>query len=440
MRKIILSIVGCFIALIAIAQVAPYPVSSTTGKLYLQITNKNDTVYVFMFNGITANDTIKYTGPASNADWFKYSEPINITGNYFTDLTNLKDSTGYILVVDNKKTNVWVIDYKKHLPVFTSFEPENNPGIQCENVKLLYSPNLLLNYSTPDNKSYPLERDFTITYKTLYWENGAWSLPKDTNVTVNFPANEISVPAPLCKTYFTISGDQYATDLGLKPFTKISLEYNAIAVECHITTKVTDRKRLDSDENEDKAPNDAKTIDFSAPIEVEFLSNGNEPAKYYKWDIYKDKQLIISRTDVDHRYTFNEAGTYKVTLTVTSDSKCTYSDSITVTASVSQIQVPNVFTPNGDGVNDEFRIAYKSILTFDCWVYNRWGRLVYHWNDPRKGWDGNINGREATPGPYFYVIKAVGSDDEIYTKNKKEYTRKKEYLLKGDINLLRGKE
>jgi gliding motility-associated-like protein len=133
--------------------------------------------------------------------------------------------------------------------------------------------------------------------------------------------------------------------------------------------------------------------------------------------------LIVKRTDKDQRYTFTDAGTYTVKLTV-SNSICSYSDSITVITSVSEIYVPNVFTPNGDGFNDEFRVAYNSLISFQCWVYNRWGRQVYYWNDPTKGWDGNINGKKAVPGAYFYIIKAVGSD-------------KKVYKLKGDINLLR---
>jgi len=91
------------------------------------------------------------------------------------------------------------------------------------------------------------------------------------------------------------------------------------------------------------------------------------------------------------------------------------------------LEVPNVFTPNGDGINDEFRVAYQSLTKFEAWIYNRWGRLVYHWNDPQKGWDGNIGGKKAAEGAYFYVIKAVGSDGI-------------KYLKKGDINLLRGKK
>jgi gliding motility-associated-like protein len=112
---------------------------------------------------------------------------------------------------------------------------------------------------------------------------------------------------------------------------------------------------------------------------------------------------------------------------------------MTVTVQTSEIFVPNVFTPNGDDVNDEFCVAYKSITSFQCWVYNRWGREVYMWTDPTKGWNGKINGKDATPGAYFYVIKARGSDfDPNATPNPVTHLRIGEYLLKGDINLLRG--
>ena len=134
---------------------------------------------------------------------------------------------------------------------------------------------------------------------------------------------------------------------------------------------------------------------------------------------------MIPRTDKDHRYTFTEAGDYEVKITVSNAALCSDSNSISIKISESSLQVPNVFTPNGDGQNDEFRVAYKSITSFEAWVYNRWGRKVFYWNDPQKGWDGNINGKKATPGPYFYVIKATGSDGL-------------KYLKKGDINLLRG--
>jgi len=51
---------------------------------------------------------------------------------------------------------------------------------------------------------------------------------------------------------------------------------------------------------------------------------------------------------------------------------------------------PNVFTPNGDGDNDAFKITIKGAKCFDCKIYNRWGVLVYEWNNPNEGWNGII--------------------------------------------------
>jgi len=109
---------------------------------------------------------------------------------------------------------------------------------------------------------------------------------------------------------------------------------------------------------------------------------------------------------------------------VASNANCEFTDSVSIKVVESKIEVPRVFTPNGDGINDEFRVAYQSIVKFRCWVFNRWQKQLYYWTDPQKGWDGNINGNPARPGAYFYVIEAEGSDGEKYN-------------LKGNINLLR---
>ncbi|MCX7955369.1 MAG: gliding motility-associated C-terminal domain-containing protein, partial [Bacteroidales bacterium] len=83
------------------------------------------------------------------------------------------------------------------------------------------------------------------------------------------------------------------------------------------------------------------------------------------------------------------------------------------------LKVPNVFTPNGDGINDEFIRHGKSIEEFECRIYNRWGRKVYEWNDITKGWNGKIDGNkgEASPGVYYYIIKAKDKKGKNYDLN-----------------------
>jgi len=430
MRKIILSLCVCFMA-VASAQV------SVPGKRIIleEITGK-DTVTVIIFDSITNASEITYTGTATTINWYKY--PTNtFVSNQPTN--NPEDSTGYLLVADGDSTYYWVIDYNKNRPVFNSFQVEDKPKDQCENMNLLIDASVsLLSYQTPDSVSHNLPRNFTVNYKTSAWTD-KWSEIQAPTQEIVLPASQITVPTPLCDTYFTLAGDQYGKELGFTTDSISSSFYSTVAIQFHITSSVFIR----NEKNEDERPSQKTQVSGSAPLDIQFESNANESAipKFYRWEIYKNNEFLIDRTDKDFRNLFTDAGTYKVKL-VTNNEFCSYTDSITITVSESLIDVPNVFTPNGDGANDEFRVAYRSIISFEAWVYNRWGRLVFHWTDPQKGWDGNINGRKAAVGPYYYVIKALGSDfnPESEPINKKTKLRLGEYLKKGDINLLRGKE
>ena len=96
--------------------------------------------------------------------------------------------------------------------------------------------------------------------------------------------------------------------------------------------------------------------------------------------------------------------------------------SYTVNAQTNDIEIPNVFTPNGDQVNDQFIVNGLS-SQWDMRIYDRWGTLVFATeNFPETGWDGhNILGLEAVTGVYFYIIEQKDAD--------KSYT--------GSIQLLR---
>lgn len=71
-----------------------------------------------------------------------------------------------------------------------------------------------------------------------------------------------------------------------------------------------------------------------------------------------------------------------------------------------EVTIPNVFTPNGDKINDIFKLEGKKIDCFNCKIFNRWGRLLYEWNDPTEGWDGTNqnNGKLVEDGVYYYVV------------------------------------
>jgi len=106
-----------------------------------------------------------------------------------------------------------------------------------------------------------------------------------------------------------------------------------------------------------------------------------------------------------HRYT--QAGLYTVTLTVTDAAGCTaVAQKRTFTVFDPLLTVTNVFTPNGDGIHDEWRVQYTGQEPFSLNVYDRWGNEMFFTNTPTEGWVGTTQGGSAAPeGVYFYLIE-----------------------------------
>lgn len=75
--------------------------------------------------------------------------------------------------------------------------------------------------------------------------------------------------------------------------------------------------------------------------------------------------------------------------------------------------IPNVFSPNGDGMNDLFLIKNTGLEELICTVYNRWGMLIYEYNAVRSGWDGRTFSDSSVPvGTYYYILKATCKSGE----------------------------
>lgn len=94
--------------------------------------------------------------------------------------------------------------------------------------------------------------------------------------------------------------------------------------------------------------------------------------------------------------------TYK--LTVTSDKGCSSTDFVFVKV-LKTPQVPNIFSPNGDGVHDKWEVPYLGSYpgcTID--IYNRYGQLIYHSVGYDNPWDGKVNGKDVPVGTYYYII------------------------------------
>ncbi len=90
---------------------------------------------------------------------------------------------------------------------------------------------------------------------------------------------------------------------------------------------------------------------------------------------------------------------------------------ITVEIPCFDYHVPNVFTPNGDGRNDDFYVTTRNLEKYQIYIYDRWGKEVYKSTDPMQGWNGDTeSGGKAPTGVYYYIITST-CQGNTYNKN-----------------------
>lgn len=94
-----------------------------------------------------------------------------------------------------------------------------------------------------------------------------------------------------------------------------------------------------------------------------------------------------------------------------SNGYCSSTDTIKIDLNC-DLFIPNAFSPNGDGLNDEFKVIKTFITDFNMEIYNRWGQQVYETNNPEFGWDGKFNDSNCSIGVYVYHIKATLADKQ----------------------------
>ncbi len=107
-------------------------------------------------------------------------------------------------------------------------------------------------------------------------------------------------------------------------------------------------------------------------------------------------------------YTIRQEGIYWVKVSV--DSNCVVIDSIKIQYQdcFIPIYIPNSFTPNGDGLNDEFKIETMAEFSeFKMYIYDRWGELLFESDDKTYAWDGTYKGKKVNNDIYVYIIKGT---------------------------------
>ncbi len=152
-------------------------------------------------------------------------------------------------------------------------------------------------------------------------------------------------------------------------------------------------------------------IDLSNPIVT--FTDGSLGANQWNWT-FSDQ---AGSTSQNPTYTFPGDGTYTITLIAQNQFTCT-DTAVQIIRIVDKFAMwfPNIFTPDNDGINDNFGpkgFSFKP-ATFFMEIFDRWGVSVYQTNNITKQWDGKINGKEAPIDGYTYKATVNSISDDVY--------------------------
>jgi gliding motility-associated-like protein len=154
------------------------------------------------------------------------------------------------------------------------------------------------------------------------------------------------------------------------------------------------------------------------------FTNTSTGAVNYKWE-FGDGDSLITTSLLPVTHSYNTGGSYVVCLIAFNQYGCSDTLCQQVTAIVSPLaDVPNAFTPNSDGTNDEIFVLGYGINKMTWRIYNRWGQLVFTSSSVNTGWDGRFKGALQPQDVYAYTLNIEFTDGTKYSK-------------KGDITLLR---
>lgn len=357
------------------------------------------------------------------------SYPDEIDGvqwNGFETTLNRVREGGYII---NDTYRFWVVNYADHYLVINGLSI--NDESPCDLIKLdVDGRGDAITYKTYGGNSHVLDRKIELKYNTLEFINDSTnSRWEQVEVIDTFPSiYNVSVAPPLCSTEFEMSGDYYLERWNIEKKKKTVYFNNPQAVSCNAIA-------VHEYNGEYTLIEHNAVMRGLAPYHIIFTGYPTDAATTYQWQIATDESFenIIETYDSDvmEKY-FDDMTTFYIRFMVKSES-CgeIYSETYIIAPSVSELGkgerglIPNVFTPNSTyNTNDIWKIPCKSLIEFHCWIFDRWGNLLYEYTDPEGGWDGKYHGKLVDTGVYYYVATGKGIDGVKHNRS-------------GDINILR---
>lgn len=365
----------------------------------------------------------------------------NLGGGYATDrafvisdgkirITNPEGNMGYMVSCGSEKYNFWLVDYA------TSPFSVRSVGISeesdCDFTRIsVDGRGEELKYYGINGRQFILSRDIKAEYTTLEWDE-TQKLYRSENRVATFdylsPVMTIS-PAFYCNTTVTLTGDRFLKAWNMAE----SAESPVIKANGHdVHTEAVQTNVSSGDDASNMIKGDDTLLGGSAPADFTFYAYTTDGVIHNEWQIADDPDFEYIKyrfNEQDLDYTFRDEGKYYIRFIGSNeDGSCeTIGETYEVGIGASDLRIPNAFSPDGDGINDVWKVGYRSLLEFKCWIFDRNGRKLYYFEDPSGGWDGQYHGKTVSPGVYFYVIEAVGADGVKYKKG-------------GDINIIRYKK
>lgn len=388
---------------------------------------------------VYSSQNAKVSFPASSAGAVKWSRYSNLGGGYAEEITTgvsyaggmstldkVEGDMGYIIETGGRQFCFWVVDYSKH--PFSVSSINESAEKDCSLCMLdVDGVGEEIVYYGINGRRFALDREIKLTYRSLEADHENTTFT-ETVVEETFPflSHPLRTPAPLCQTEFEISGDRFLKEWGDEQ------SVTSPTVQPYAVMAVTSAVQNVRDSDNEVKPGDGESLGGSAPCEITFDAAVTDGAVFREWQFshfeeFDDVDLRIS--DLNFTHTFTEEGTVYVRFVcANADGTCEYyGDVYTVSIGESSLRCPNAFSPgNADGINDVWKVNYSSIISFECHIFDRYGRKIISLTDPSQGWDGKYKGKLVPTGAYYYVIKAKGADG-------------KNYDLSGDINILNYK-
>ncbi|MCC5939585.1 MAG: gliding motility-associated C-terminal domain-containing protein [Lunatimonas sp.] len=148
-------------------------------------------------------------------------------------------------------------------------------------------------------------------------------------------------------------------------------------------------------------------------FDIEFINQSSGDILTFYWD-FGDGNGSLEANPV-HRY--HTEGTYEISLQAVDIFGCEHLHTMEITVLDHFMVVPNIFSPNADGINDYFFPKFLQVASIDFRIMNKWGEIVFHTDELQSvGWDGRLNGEDAVPGNYVYQVKYSTMDGRPFTK------------------------